>query len=919
MRAVNKRGIMENLSAEDQEMIREFLVECDENLSRLDQDLVELEKRPRDKDLLSSIFRTIHTIKGACGFLAFTTLEKITHQAETLLSQLRDGKRELNPALVSLILETVDATRKVLAAIEADGKEGPARFDDLTERLRLAAQLPSSVEPKPAPVAAAPIAVAAPVAAPPVVKEVVAPVEVKQPEKPVVEERRQGEDRRQDEDRRKEEDRRKDPEKKEEDVTRHSAAADANIRVGVGLLDKLMDLVGELVLTRNQILQFNTEREDVALNATSQRLNLITTELQEGVMKTRMQPIGVVWNKLPRVVRDMAISLGKQIQLEMDGAETELDRTIIEAIKDPLMHLIRNSCDHGIEMPDVRVRAGKPAEGRLTLRAFHEGGQVNIEIIDDGAGIDAGRVKAKAVEKGLLRPEQAEKLSDREAHNLIFLPGFSTAAAVTNISGRGVGMDVVKSHIEKIGGVVDLFSRPGEGATVKIKIPLTLAIIPGLVITSGGERFVIPQVSLLELIRIEADSKEKHIEYVHGTPVYRRRGSLLPIAYLNEVLSLHSSAGDEAISVVVLQVDDRQFGLVVDGINDTQEIVVKPLGKQLKGLTLYAGATIMGDGRVALILDVQGIGKRSGVFDESREPARAANKQKAQSESELQRLLLFRAGSFNRLAIPLSLVARLEEFPRSGIEHAAGGQVVQYRNRILPLVSLQEVLEPGYGGQSELADPVQVVVFNDGDRSIGMVVDQIVDVVEEAAKVRKKSGRAGLLGSAVVGKQVTDFLDLNAVIRASAGNWEEGVEKQEAGKSILVADSSAFSRGMIRGGLEMAGYLVLEAANLDEAVRKLEQQPIDVVVAALDLVPKGGAALLAALRRRPEWHGIPVLALSDSADASRASAARKAGFKDCLAKLNHELVVEAVAQLVAPPASFDDELAYMAQEMSNGD
>jgi len=316
---------------------------------------------------------------------------------------------------------------------------------------------------------------------------------------------------------------------------------------------------------------------------------------------------------------------------------------------------------------------------------------------------------------------------------------------------------------------------------------------------------------------------------------------------------------------------------------------------------------------------VQGIGKRSGVFDESREPARAANKQKAQSESELQRLLLFRAGSFNRLAIPLSLVARLEEFPRSGIEHAAGGQVVQYRNRILPLVSLQEVLEPGYGGQSELADPVQVVVFNDGDRSIGMVVDQIVDVVEEAAKVRKKSGRAGLLGSAVVGKQVTDFLDLNAVIRASAGNWEEGVEKQEAGKSILVADSSAFSRGMIRGGLEMAGYLVLEAANLDEAVRKLEQQPIDVVVAALDLVPKGGAALLAALRRRPEWHGIPVLALSDSADASRASAARKAGFKDCLAKLNHELVVEAVAQLVAPPASFDDELAYMAQEMSNGD
>jgi two-component system chemotaxis sensor kinase CheA len=909
---------MENMSAEDQEMIREFLVESDENLSRLDQDLVELEKRPRDKDLLGSIFRTIHTIKGACGFLAFTTLERITHQAETLLSQLRDGKRELNPALVSLILETVDATRKVLAAIEKDGKEGPLTFDDLTERLRSAAQLPIAAVKQPAP--AAPVVAATPApAAPAAVKETPAPVVNKEPVKAVEEDRRGGEDRRKEEDRRQDEDRRKEPDKKEEEGARHSAAADANIRVGVGLLDKLMDLVGELVLTRNQILQFNTEREDFALNATSQRLNLITTELQEGVMKTRMQPIGVVWNKLPRVVRDMAIALGKQIELEMDGAETELDRTIIEAIKDPLMHLIRNSCDHGIEMPDVRTQAGKPAHGTLILRAFHEGGQVNIEIVDDGAGIDVGRVKQKAIEKGILRPEQADKISDREAHNLIFQPGFSTAQTVTNISGRGVGMDVVKSHIEKIGGIVDLFSRPGEGTTVKIRIPLTLAIIPGLVITSGGERFVIPQVSLLELIRIEADSTQKHIEYVHGTPVYRRRGSLLPIAYLNEVLNLNSAAADEAVSMVVLQVEDRQFGLVVDGINDTQEIVVKPLGKQLKGLTLYAGATIMGDGHVALILDVQGIGQGSGVFDESREPARTVDKQKARSENERQRLLLFRAGSFDRLAIPLSLVARLEEFPRSAIEHAGGGQVVQYRDRILPLVSLREVLEPNGMDEGELADPVQVVVFNDGDRSVGMVVDQIVDVVEEAAKVRKKADRKGLLGSAVVGKQVTDFLDLNAVIRASAGNWDHAVDGRAAGKNILVADGSTFSRGMIRSGLEMAGYVVLEAANLNEAVGKLEQHPMDVVLAALDLPPKGGSALLAALRRRPEWQSIPTLALADPVDPSRLSAARKAGFRDCLAKLDHELVVDAVTQLVSPPDSFEEELAHMGQETSNGD
>ena len=885
---------MDSIGAEDLETIREFLVESHENLSRLDQDLVELEKHPHDVALLGNIFRTIHTIKGACGFLAFTTLEGITHQAESLLSQLRDGKRELTPALVSLILETVDATRQVLASIEASGREGPLTFQDLTERLRAVAELKPDCH-IPCTSTQSVQCESTEFAVSPQVNGVSADFE----DASSVNER--AEERQRDEDRRKGEDRRKDEGRREEDTDRHSAAAESNIRVGVGLLDKLMDLVGELVLTRNQILQFNTEREDAALNATSQRLNLITTELQEGVMKTRMQPIGVVWNKLPRVVRDMAVSLGKTIQLDMDGAETELDRTIIEAIKDPLMHLVRNSCDHGIESPEARIRAGKPPQGRLTLRAFHEGGQVNIEIGDDGAGIDLVRVKQRAIDNGLLRIEQAERLSDREAFNLIFLPGFSTAQAVTNLSGRGVGMDVVKTRIEKIGGVVDVFSRHGEGATVKIRIPLTLAIIPGLVINSGGERFVIPQVSLLELIRLEGDSTGKHIEHVHGTPVLRRRGSLLPVTYLNHVLGLKTAEEVEAVSVVVLQAEDRQFGLVVDGINDTQEIVVKPLGKQLKGLTLYAGATIMGDGRVALILDVLGIGQRSGVFGELREQTRAAEKQKPQVKIEQQRLLLFRAGSFDRLAVPLSLVARLEEFPQSAIEHASGGQVVQYRDRILPLVSLRTVLEPDVPVLVQAADPVQVVVFNDGDHSLGMVVDEILDVAEEAVTVRQKSARKGILGSAVVGNLVTDFLDLNEVIHASTANWSLGSDGETSSKRVLVADPSVFSRGMIRSGLDMAGYMVSEASNLDEAIRNLEQQPIDIVVAALDLPPDGSSALLAALRR-PEWARIPVLALVDSIDQAQASAARSAGFQDCQAKFDGVVVLESVARLVSTPS-----------------
>jgi two-component system chemotaxis sensor kinase CheA len=888
---------MDDTCLEDQETIREFLVESHENLSRLDQDLVELEKHPQDADLLGSIFRTIHTIKGACGFLSFSTLEGITHKAETLLSQLRDGKRKLTPALVSLILETVDATRKVLASIETCGKEGPLTFEDLTARLRAAAELKDELEAPSNPAQSGQVAAPPLKVEPPVEENCTVPQEAIQPVNEKVEDRRKGDDRRKDEGRR------------EEDVERHSAAVDSNIRVGVGLLDKLMDLVGELVLTRNQILQFNTEREDASLNATSQRLNLITTELQEGVMKTRMQPIGVVWNKFPRVVRDMAVALGKNIQLEMDGAETELDRTIIEAIKDPLVHLVRNSCDHGIELPEVRLSAGKPLQGILTLRAFHEGGQVNIEISDDGAGIDVARVKQKALENGLIRPEQAEKMSDREAMSLIFEPGFSMAKKITNISGRGVGMDVVKSHIEKIGGVVDVISKPGEGSTVKIRIPLTLAIIPGLVITSGGERFGIPQVSLLELIRLEGDSVGKHIEHVHGTPVYRRRGSLLPITYLNQVLGLKSDDQLEAVNIVVLQAEDRQFGLVVDGINDTQEIVVKPLSKQLKGLTLYAGATIMGDGRVALILDVLGIGQRSGVFGESREQARVADKQKTQLELEQQRLLLFRAGSFDRLAVPLSLVARLEEFPQSAIEHAGGGQVVQYRSRILPLVSLRDVLEPGAPDNGQAPDPVQVVVFNDGDRSVGMVVDEILDVAEEAVTVRQKSNRKGLLGSAVIGKRVTDFLDLNEVLHACEGNWEKTADGLGSSTKILVADASAFSRGMLRSSLDMTGYVVLEATCLDDAIHWLEKEPVDVVVAALDLPPNGSSALLAAVLSRPEWEKIPVMAVADSTDHVLASAIRTAGFQDCQSKTDSVAILEAVARLVsaAPRAELTPE------------
>ena len=862
---------------QDQDVIREFLIESHENLARLDQEFVELEKHPKDAALLSSIFRTIHTIKGCCGFLGYSKLEKITHEGESILSELRDGRRDFTPSLASLILETVDAIRNILSCVEATGDEGADSFEELTERLKAVARQGQTTAP------AVPETYAHPAETPPPVLAAPSPTPPPTAAKP------------------------------EQEPTKSSAVADSNIRVGIDLLDKLMDLVGELVLTRNQILQFNTDREDPELNATSQRLNLITSELQEGVMKTRMQPIGTVWSKLPRVVRDISVSLGKQIRLEMDGTETELDRTIIEAIKDPLVHLVRNACDHGIERPEVRQQAGKKAEGKLTLRAYHEGGQVILEIRDDGGGIDVEAVRRKATDKGLLGA--TDRLTDREVMNLIFHPGFSTAETITNVSGRGVGMDVVKSNIEKIGGVVDVSSRQGEGTTVKLRIPLTLAIIPGLVISSGGERFVIPQVSLLELIRLEGDAAKKQLENIRGALVYRRRGRLLALANLNQILGLQTpgfnldttqasssvATQNDAITIVVLQAEGQQFGLVVDGINDTQEIVVKPLSKQLKGLSGYAGATIMGDGRVALILDVAGIGELSGVLSEAAEHAAVAKK--PEDEAEKQRMLLFGAGSFERLVVLLSLVSRLEEFPLSSIESAGGCPVVQYRDQILPLVTVREILEPdkhvpGKHTGPPPADPVQVVVFSDNDRSVGLIVDQILDIAEEAITIRQTSQRSGLLGSGVIGSQVADFLDVSYILRASAANWFQAPPKGGVRERVLVADGSAFSRGLLRGGLDIAGYRVSEAGNLAEATRALEAHRVDIVVTAASLPPHGGSALRTAMRGNPEWKNIPILALGDSETEVQALIAGRL-FEACQAKFDREAMLRSLIQLSA--------------------
>jgi chemotaxis protein histidine kinase CheA len=848
--------------------VREFLAESYENLDQLERDLVTIEANARDRDTLGRIFRTIHSIKGACGFLAYPKLEAVAHAGESLLCLLRDDEIPWRPAITSGLLALSDAMRKLLATIETEGSEGSEEYSALIAQL---VALQAGEQPG-----------------------------TEATESPLVEQ--DGESTSACVDGREDASRGAEALREREDKAGfHDDAAGAgasgissgNVRVDVGLLDRLMNLVGELVLARNQILQYANVRENTSLVGASQRLNLITTELQEGVMKTRMQPIGKVWNKFPRVVRDLAIACGKLVKLELDGSETELDRTIIEAIKDPLTHLVRNAIDHGIEEPMERQRRGKPTSGCLRLRAFHESGQVNIEISDDGGGIDVERVTQRALERGLLSREQVARMTDHDLMQLIFLPGFSTAERISNISGRGVGMDVVKTNIEKIGGTIDVHSSPGEGTSLRIRIPLTLAIIPALIVTASDERFAIPQVNLLELVRLERHQVQESIQSIHGAPIFRLRGSLVPLVDLNRMLGLQTEdsaleqwrsndheeeldfakireahvrwrmrlermlRGEETISandtlapdqsefgrwlygplkskfghriefislekihaefhsicrsvveyyhagyyaraedrlreainhshelqlaltklemhveasylvnIVVLQADGRRFGLVVDGISDTEEIVVKPLGKQLKGLALYAGATIMGDGRVCLILDVAGISRRAGVVS-GQEQRLALEKTEAADGKKVDRsaYLLLRNGDDGRVAIPLSLVARLEEIPCSSVEHSGGREVVQYRNQIIPLVRLSEALSYDHRSLAELRDPMQVVVYSQRGQGVGLVVDGILDIVEDTIQVRHGRGRGSLIGSAVIQQRVTDVIDVPELIR----------------------------------------------------------------------------------------------------------------------------------------------------------
>lgn len=765
--------------ADNEEFISEFLVEASESLDQLDQDLVALEKQPHDSDRLASIFRTVHTIKGTCGFFGFTKLSTLSHHGEHLLGLLRDGKVGFNKTLASLLLELVDAIRTFLSSIESTGKEGDTSFPDLCQRLDgacVSTDTDSLIQEQ----TSASSDTNSIHQIDQGINQKSMPAHDQIPTSSVVNEQPQNDN---SDLTRKPDSTRKTATESGDKKSHPANTLDATIRVDVQLLDTIVDLVGELVLARNQLR--TTVTDEPALLDAVNRIHTVTGELQEVAMKTRMAPIEQLFNKFPRIVRDVATACGKEVSLHVDGADTELDRTLIEKTRDPLTHLIRNAIDHGIEPVHTRRAADKPSSGQISLRAFQESGQVTIEVSDDGAGISVDAVRKKAVESGLVTNDAAHDMSDERIFQFIFEPGFSTAHAVTNISGRGVGMDVVRTNIESIGGTIDISSQRGIGTVVRVRIPLTLAIIPALIVSSGNERLAIPQSYIQELVALREYGKSHVIEGLEGSPVLRLRDRLIPVVYLDRWLGLRAWKERPTIgTVVVVKVDNHEFGLVVDAVTTTEDhtshatettglwfIVVKAISSLLAPMGIYSGATVMGDGSVVLILDLRGITMSADIPAHTRRGGDLQSTSEELSEvvKESARYLVCETHYGRRVAVPLNQVQRLENFLQSEIDPAGDSCFVKRDGELTQLIDPDRILHTSEKLEKEPADSSVVGVilpYELGNKAIA--VRRIIDVETGHGTLEKTATKSGLLGTLLVGDSATEVLDIIA-----ASQWSE--------------------------------------------------------------------------------------------------------------------------------------------------
>jgi two-component system chemotaxis sensor kinase CheA len=847
------------------DLLADFLTETHEGLSAVDEALLRLERAPDDAPTLAEVFRQVHTIKGTCGFLGLPRLEKVAHAGETILGLYRDGSLKVTPEGITLIFAAVDAIRKIVVGLEQHGQEPDGDDSPVIAALDAAARgefVTMQTAPMPQPEAAPmPSTIAAPAPVAPRAAEAVA-----------------------------------------EAVQTESATAQQTIRVSVEVLEDLMTLVSELVLTRNQLMQLARVSSDSQISVPLQRLSHITSELQEGVMKTRMQPIGNAWAKLPRLVRDLANELGKKIDLEMRGADTELDRQVLELIKDPLTHMVRNSGDHGLEGPADRRAAGKPETGRILLNAYHQGGHIIIEIGDDGRGLPVEKIRAKVLAQGLATEAELAQMNEHDVLRFIFRAGFSTAQQITSVSGRGVGMDVVKTNIERIGGTIELRSKEGRGTTFTIKIPLTLAIVSALIVQAGGERFAIPQIGVVELVRVGDEHEgNTRIEMIKEAPVLRLRDRLLPLVSLSSLLRLRDApVGGLKGYVVVMQVGANVFGIVVDRVFDTEEIVVKPVAPILRHITMFSGNTILGDGSVIMILDPNGVARGAGITAEGRVEEQQTMKVNGGIRSDSSTsLLLFRAGDQTPKAVPLGLVARLEDIPVERIEMSGGTPVVQYRGQLMPMVPIAGHWEaPASGRQA-------VLVFTEGQRSMGLMVDEILDVVEEPLLIQPGSDRLGYLGSAVIAERVTDVIDTVYWLSHAGGDWFR-VDRKASSSShkprLLLIDDSPFFRHLVVPALSAAGFDVTAVESPAEALRLRDAGvEFEALISDIEMPEMDGLSFARNVRASGAWMRLPLVALSSRAEPEDVARGRDAGFTDYVAKYDRDALLSSLRDCLSSP------------------
>jgi len=845
------------------DLLREFVTETNESLDVVDVELVRFEQEPNNAEILGNVFRLVHTIKGTCGFLALPRLEALAHAAEALMGKFRDGVPATSEA-VTVILASIDRIKSILEGIERDQREPEGSDADLIGRLE---QLCEQAGPSPKfdPDGEVPIAP----------ELLVSEETYERPEAtaPQAAAAKDGSTAHKDED---------------------GKGGGQSIRVTVETLEQLMTMVSELVLTRNQLLEIVRRHAESEFKAPLQRLSNVTAELQEGVMKTRMQPIGNAWQKLPRVVRDLSTELGKHIDLEMLGAETELDRQVLDLIKDPLTHMVRNSADHGLETPAERRAAGKPERGRIRLSAYHEGGFIVIQIADDGRGLDTARIKAKAITQGLVSEADAQKLTEAQIHKFIFAPGFSTASMVTNISGRGVGMDVVRNNIDQIGGAIDVKSVAGAGLSFTIKIPLTLAIVAALIVQAGGDHFAIPQLAVVELVRARSGTDHR-IERIRDTAVLRLRDKLLPLARLTTLLGMDDKSDLESGYIVVAQVGSQTFGVVVDGVFHTEEIVVKPMSSKLRHIAMFSGNTILGDGSVIMIVDPNGIAQAIGsAVNSQMAAAQAVEAERREGPAEqATSLLVFRAGAPQAKAVPLSLITRLEEVDARTIELSNGRHMVQYRGQLMPLVRMNESVRV----RGEGAQPL--LVFSDGARSMALVVDEIVDIVEDRLDIQVASDNAGVLGSAIVKGQATEIIDVGHFLPLAFEDWFRRKEAPARAKrqTVLLVDDSPFFRNMLTPVLQAAGYKVTAAASAAEALSLIKDGgAFDIVITDVEMPEMDGYQLAETLRADAQTAALPVIALASAVSAEAIERGRRAGFHDFVAKFDRQGLIASLKE-----------------------